>query len=165
MHRCPSHVLLWRGYMYVRMYTCIVQYIHAHLVHHFYLCHVVRTSLTLSTHLPMVPIFFHLPFSLCLLPFLFPCTHLPPSSTNPCAQSEVEPTQTFTVSIADCPVGNVLMRVESGSVYQTCQCVAGGDSPILQCDLDRDILILKVGIVCAGQGGLVGVEPRCILPW
>lgn len=52
------------------------------------------------------------------------------------------------VNIADCPVGNVLMSVEDGSVYRTCQCVAGGDSPILQCDLDRKSLVLKVGELC-----------------
>ena len=49
------------------------------------------------------------------------------------------------------------MRAEDGSVYQTCQCVAGGGSPILQCDLDKEILVLKVGnCVCR-----TGWDGRC----
>ena len=160
MHRCPSHVLLWKGYMYVRMYVC------TYVLYSTYMLTWCTTSISVMLFAPLshsphtslwhyLPIFFHLSFSLCLSPFLLLCMHLPPSSTNPCAQSEVEPTQTFTVSIADCPVGNVLMRVENGSVYQTCRCVAGGDSPILQCDLDRDILVLKVGD-CVCRTGWVG---------
>ena len=59
------------------------------------------------------------------------------------------------MSIAACPLGNVLTDVdpdENDRVYQTCQCVARGDSAILNCDLDGKSLVLKVGWDGAGQG-------------
>ena len=130
--------------------------VHAHSMHCSYCtsvrCHIVHTSLPLSTTPPYVCTYLLLPFpSLSLSPS--PPPPLPPPlscltphlSTN---QSEVEPSQTFTVKITPCPVGYVLTGVnngESGPVYQTCKCVVGGDSPILKCDLDEDSLVLKVG--------------------
>lgn len=63
------------------------------------------------------------------------------------------------MSIAACPLGNVLTDVdpdENDRVYQTCQCVARGDSAILNCDLDGKSLVLKVGWDGAGQGRVGG---------